>query len=164
MRLLGSAQVAFVRPEKEEQSDWLVWPNDSIYWPRVVILQTDAKSFQCFQKHAKLIENWFSRSKVQLTRVWKLLTRRWNAWHWETDCVFTAGGERVKHTMYPWYRVNLKWFTKLAQHGAKYNTKCLLVHCNIQHQLLSATQCKVQHNMFIGSLQHSTPITIRNTV
>jgi hypothetical protein len=91
-----SAEVAFVRPEKEEQSDWLVWPNDSFYWPRLFILQTDEKSIQCFQKHAKLIENLFSRSKVQLTRVWELLTRRWNAWHWESHCVFTAGVERVK--------------------------------------------------------------------
>jgi hypothetical protein len=90
-----SAEVAFVRPEKEEQSDWLAWPNDSFYWPRVFILQADAKSIQCFQKHAKLIENWFSRSKVQLTRVWELLTRRWNALHWESHCDFTAGGERV---------------------------------------------------------------------
>jgi hypothetical protein len=57
-------EVAFVRPEKEEQSDWLVWPNDSFHWPGVFILQTDAKSMQCFQKHAKLIENRFSRSKV----------------------------------------------------------------------------------------------------
>jgi hypothetical protein len=32
----------------------------------VFILQTDAKSIQCFQKHAKLIENRFSRSKVRL--------------------------------------------------------------------------------------------------
>jgi hypothetical protein len=32
-------------------------------------MQTDAKSIQCFQKHAKLIENRLSRSKVQLTRV-----------------------------------------------------------------------------------------------
>jgi hypothetical protein len=62
-----SAEVAFVRPEKEEQSDWLVWPNDSFHWPRVFILRTDAKSIQYFQIHAKLIENWFSRSKVQLS-------------------------------------------------------------------------------------------------
>jgi len=47
----------------------------------VLILETDAKSIQSFQKHAKLIENRFSRSKVQLTRVLELLTRRWNAWH-----------------------------------------------------------------------------------
>jgi hypothetical protein len=33
----------------------------------VLILQTDAKSIQCFQNHAKLIENRFSRSKVQWT-------------------------------------------------------------------------------------------------
>jgi hypothetical protein len=97
MRLLGWAEVACVRPEKEEQSDWLVWPNDSFHWPGVFILQTDAKSIQCFKKtHAKLIENRFRRSKVQLTRVWELLTRCWNAWHWESHCVFTAGGERVK--------------------------------------------------------------------
>jgi hypothetical protein len=61
----------------------------------VFILQTDAKSIQCFQKHAKLIENRFSRSKVLLTRMWEFLTRRWNAWHRESHCVFTAGGERV---------------------------------------------------------------------
>jgi hypothetical protein len=30
----------------------------------VFILQTGAKSIQCFQKHAKLIENRFSRLKV----------------------------------------------------------------------------------------------------
>jgi hypothetical protein len=72
------------------------------YWPRVFILQTDAKSIQCFQKHAKLIENWFSRWKIQLTRVWELLTRRWNAWHWESHCVFTAGGERVKLGLSLW--------------------------------------------------------------
>jgi hypothetical protein len=88
MQLLGSAP-------KEEQSDWLVWPNDSFNWPDVFILQTDAKNIQYFHKHAKLIENRFCRSKVQLTRVWELLTRRWNAWHWESHCVFTAGGERV---------------------------------------------------------------------
>jgi hypothetical protein len=57
--------------------------------------------------------------KIQLTRVWELrssydrtwfsgpdkqeililvweLSRRWNAWHWERQCVFTDGGERVK--------------------------------------------------------------------
>jgi hypothetical protein len=62
----------------------------------VFLLQTDAKSIPCFQKQAKLIQNRFSRSKVHLTRVWELLTRRWNAWHWESHCVFTAGGERVK--------------------------------------------------------------------
>jgi hypothetical protein len=45
------------------------------------LLQTDAKSIQCFQNHAKLIEHRFSRSKDQLTRMWELLTRRWNAWH-----------------------------------------------------------------------------------
>jgi hypothetical protein len=28
--------------------------------------------------------------KIQLTRVWELLTRRRNAWHWERHCVFTA--------------------------------------------------------------------------
>jgi hypothetical protein len=28
--------------------------------------------------------------------VWELFTRRWNAWHWESHCVFTAGSERVK--------------------------------------------------------------------
>jgi hypothetical protein len=33
--------------------------------------------------------------KIQLTREWELLIRRWNAWHWEPHCVFTAGGERV---------------------------------------------------------------------
>jgi hypothetical protein len=27
--------------------------------------------------------------------VWELLTRRWNAWHWNSHCIFTAGGERV---------------------------------------------------------------------
>jgi hypothetical protein len=54
------------------------------------------QSIQCFQKHAKLIENRFGRSKVQLTRVWELLTRCWNTWRWESRCVFTAGGERVK--------------------------------------------------------------------
>jgi hypothetical protein len=37
--------------------------------------------------------------KIQLTRVWELLTWRWNAWHWERHCVFTAGGERVKLKM-----------------------------------------------------------------
>jgi hypothetical protein len=40
----------------------------------VFILQTYAKSIECFQKHAKLIENRFSRSKVLLTRVWEILT------------------------------------------------------------------------------------------
>jgi hypothetical protein len=39
------------------------------------------RAFNVFKKHTKLIENQFSRSKVQLTRVWELLTRRWNAWH-----------------------------------------------------------------------------------
>jgi hypothetical protein len=34
--------------------------------------------------------------KSQLTIVWELLTRRWNAWHWERHCVFTTGSERVK--------------------------------------------------------------------
>jgi hypothetical protein len=102
MRLLGSTPWSHLcmRPEKEEQSDSLVWLNDSFHWPRVFILQTDAKSIQCFQKHAKLIENRYSRSKVQLTRVWELLTRCWNASHWESHCVFTAGGERF-----------LKWTT-----------------------------------------------------
>jgi hypothetical protein len=90
-----SAEVAFVRPEKEEHSDWLVWPKDSFHWPNCLYCKQYAKSIQCFQKHAKLIENRFSRSKAVLTRVWELLTRRWNAWHWESHCVFIAGGERV---------------------------------------------------------------------
>jgi hypothetical protein len=33
--------------------------------------------------------------KIQLTRMWELLIRRWNALHWERHCVFTDGGERV---------------------------------------------------------------------
>jgi hypothetical protein len=42
--------------------------------------------------------NQFSRSKVN-DCVGELLTRRWNAWHSERHCVFTAGGERVKITV-----------------------------------------------------------------
>jgi hypothetical protein len=93
MRLLGSAPKSHLCDQRRSKvtglSDLM-----TLYWPRVFILQT--KSIQCFEKHAKRIENWFNRSKVQLTRVWELLTRRWNAWHWESYCVFTAGGERVK--------------------------------------------------------------------
>jgi hypothetical protein len=100
MWLLGSAPKSHLCVQRRRSKVCrLVWLNDSFYWPRVFILQTDAKSIQCFQKHAKLIENLFSRSKVQLTRVWELLTRRWNVWHWESHCVFTAGGERVKELL-----------------------------------------------------------------
>jgi hypothetical protein len=45
----------------------------------------------------KLITNQFRRSKV-IDCVGELLTRRWNAWHSEKHCVFTAGGERVNTT------------------------------------------------------------------
>jgi hypothetical protein len=33
--------------------------------------------------------------------VCELLTRRWNVWHWERHCVFTAGGERVNRHQRP---------------------------------------------------------------
>jgi hypothetical protein len=96
MRLLGSAPKSHLCDRRRRSTVTGLSDLMTLYWPRVFILQTDAKSIQFFQKHAKLIENCFSRSKVQLTRVWELLTRRWNAWHWESHCVVTAGGERVK--------------------------------------------------------------------
>jgi hypothetical protein len=49
---------------KTQFSETKVWSNDSFYCPGVFILQTDAKSIQCLQKHTKLFENRFSRSKV----------------------------------------------------------------------------------------------------
>jgi hypothetical protein len=59
-------------------------------------MQTDAQRIQCSQKHTKkLTANQFSRSKV-IDCVDELLTRCWNAWHWERHCVFTAGEEWVK--------------------------------------------------------------------
>jgi hypothetical protein len=58
------------------------------------MMQTDAQRMRCSQKHKKLIANQFSRSKV-MDFVWELLTGRWNAWHPERHCVFTAGGEMV---------------------------------------------------------------------
>jgi hypothetical protein len=54
------------------------------------------RAFNVKKKHAKLTENRFSRSKIELTRVWELFTRCWNTWHWESHCVLTASGERVK--------------------------------------------------------------------
>jgi hypothetical protein len=88
-----------MRLDRENWSDWLVWPNDSFHWPGVCTLKTDAKSIHCFQKHTKPIKTRFSRSNVIQNsidlRVWELLTRRWNVWHWERHCVFTSGGERV---------------------------------------------------------------------
>jgi hypothetical protein len=61
------------------------------------MMQTDAQRIQCFQKTPKktLIANQFSGSKV-IDCVGELLTRHWNAWHSKRQCVFTAGGERVK--------------------------------------------------------------------
>jgi hypothetical protein len=97
MRLLGSAPLSHMCDQKRRSK--LTGLSDLM--TLFIDLQTDAKSIQCFQKHAKLIENRFSRSKVQLTRVWELLTRLWNAWHWESHCVFTAGGERVKVMVWP---------------------------------------------------------------
>jgi hypothetical protein len=66
MRLLGSAPVAFVRPEKEEQSDWFVWPNDSFYWHRVFILQTDARAFDVFKNTL----NWLKIDSVDQKFNW----------------------------------------------------------------------------------------------
>jgi hypothetical protein len=70
-------------------SDWLVWPDD-FYWPGVFILQTDAKSIQ---KHTKLIENRFSRSKFNwlivgtsqkaLERLALRQTLRFHSWRWK---------------------------------------------------------------------------------
>jgi hypothetical protein len=92
-----SAEVALVRPETRRSkvtglSDLMTLFIDL----GCLYCKQSQRAFNVKKKPAKLIENWFSRSKVQLTRVWKLLTRRWNAWHWESHCVFTAGGERVK--------------------------------------------------------------------
>jgi hypothetical protein len=68
-------------------------------------MQIDARRIQCSQTTTttttttttKLIANQFSRSKV-IDCVAELLTRRWNAWHSERHCVFTAGGEKVNQS------------------------------------------------------------------
>jgi hypothetical protein len=59
------------------------------------MMQTDAQRMQYSKTQKKLIANQFSRSKV-IDCVGELLTMRWNAWHSERHCVFTAGGEKVK--------------------------------------------------------------------
>jgi hypothetical protein len=66
---------------------------------RCLYCKQTQRAFNVFKNKLNWLKNWFSRSKVQLTRVWELLTRRRNAWHWESHCVFTAGGERVKETI-----------------------------------------------------------------
>jgi hypothetical protein len=44
----------------------------------------------------KLIASQFSKANV-FDCVREPLTRRWNGWHSEKHCVFTAGGKRVNH-------------------------------------------------------------------
>jgi hypothetical protein len=61
---LGSTLKSHCCDDRENWTDWLVWLNNTFHWPGLFILQTDAKSIQCFHKHTKLIENRFSRSKV----------------------------------------------------------------------------------------------------
>jgi hypothetical protein len=47
--------------------------------------------------------------------VWELLTRCWNVWHWESYCVFTAGGERVKNNcMSLHWGSTVNWFSDWA--------------------------------------------------
>jgi hypothetical protein len=96
-RHLGSAPKSHLCDDRENWSAWLVWSNDSFHWPEVFILQRDARSIQ-FWKNTL---NWLKIDsvdqkfvKILLKRVWELLTRRWNARHWEKHYVFTAGGER----------------------------------------------------------------------
>jgi hypothetical protein len=151
-----------MRPEKEEQTDWLVWPNDSFHWPGVFILQTDAKSIQCFQKYAKLIENRFSRSKVQLTRVWKLLTIRWNAWHWESHCVFTAGGERVKNARptQSWARTHIK--ERMTSQASE--STCTTKLCNSKfkrHRNEANLTCKTANKNLYRYMFWSSTFTVK---
>jgi hypothetical protein len=79
MRLLGSAPKSHLCDQKRRSK--VTGLSD------LMTLFIDRGGLYCkqrqraFQKHAKLIENRFSRSKVQLTRVCELLTRRCNAWH-----------------------------------------------------------------------------------
>jgi hypothetical protein len=52
-----SAEVAFVRPEKEQQSNWLVWPNNSFYWPRVFIFcKQMQRAFNVFKNTLKWLK------------------------------------------------------------------------------------------------------------
>jgi hypothetical protein len=65
--------------------------------------------------------------KIQLTRVWELVTKHWNAWHWERHCVFTAGGERVRMhqhqtpTKISWIRWKNKRWKKVHSPFLKYD-------------------------------------------
>jgi hypothetical protein len=86
----------------------LTWNTEVIGLSDLMTLFTDLVCLYCKQTQRafnvfKNTLNWLKIDSVdqklfniQLTRVWELLTRRWNAWHWERHCVFTAGAERVK--------------------------------------------------------------------
>jgi hypothetical protein len=98
MRLLGSAPMSHLCDQKRSTviglSDLMTLFIDL----GCLYCKQTQRAFNVFRNTLNWLKNWKSinRLKVLLTRVWELLTRLWNAWHWETHCVFTAGGERVK--------------------------------------------------------------------
>jgi hypothetical protein len=89
-RHLGSAPKSHVC-DRENWSDWLVWPNDSFLLTWGVYIANRRKEHSMFLKNTL---DWLKTDSVDqnVTRVWEFFTRRWNAWHWESHCVFTAGG------------------------------------------------------------------------
>jgi hypothetical protein len=57
MRLLGSAPKSHLCDQKRRSKVTDLSDLMTLFIDRVFLLQTDAKSIKCFQKHAKLIEN-----------------------------------------------------------------------------------------------------------
>jgi hypothetical protein len=163
MRLLGSAPKSHLCDQRRS-SKVTGLSNDSFYWPRVLILQTDIKSIQCFQKHAKLIENWF-RSKVQLTSVGtfnKTLERlamreslRYHSWRWK-------GYRRCSPTEYPTVPKHGRMFAlfdpvtcRNKKGGSKMKSNSALETCVtapslLVRSLIRITYCNYDHTWFSG--------------
>jgi hypothetical protein len=128
MRLLGSALMSHLCDQRRRSK--VTGLSD------LITLFIDLGSLYCKQtkrafnvkKNAKLIENRFSRSKViQISIDWSVGTFH-NAWHWERQCVFTAGGSE---------HLNCEKFTRLLYaHICKLAQPYTSVSINISNSFL----------------------------
>jgi hypothetical protein len=93
MRLLGSAPMSHLCDQKRRSK--------VAGFSDLMTLFIDLGCLNCkqTQRAFKNTLNWLKIDSVDKKFNWLEcgnLTRRWNAWRWESHCVFTAGGERVK--------------------------------------------------------------------
>jgi hypothetical protein len=110
--------------------------------------------------------------KIQLTRVWELLTKRWNTWHWERHSVFTAGDERVNDAVNlcandenPIHNVpiimHIALFSSCSTDDVSFHALTYSVDVSLDTCIIFCIKTIVYHCIQILSLKHGTDVALK---